>query len=65
VIAYNFGDKVLAMKQQAELIDEMKNSNDESLKDAEATFLKMQHNESNLPVLSPKRKITKKVLTTH
>ncbi|WP_316836612.1 thioredoxin family protein [Pedobacter nutrimenti] len=60
VIAYNFGDKVLAIKQQAELVGEMKNSNDESLKDAEATFLKMQNNESNLPILLYRRKIVKK-----
>jgi len=65
VTAYNFGDQEKAIKQQSELIAEMKSKNDEYLTDAEMRFQQMKNNEINISILSPKRKAVKKASTTH
>ncbi|SMC87407.1 thioredoxin family protein [Pedobacter nyackensis] len=61
VTIYNFGDKAGAIKQQSDLIAEMKVSNDEYLTNAETTLQKMKDNESDIPVFSYKRKLQKKL----
>ena len=52
IAIYFFGEKEKAIKQQTELIAELKKNNDESLAVAETTLQKMQNNESRISVSS-------------
>ncbi|WP_316841267.1 thioredoxin family protein [Pedobacter gandavensis] len=60
VAAYNFGDKKVAIRQQAKLVAEMSSSGDEYLADATVTLEKMKNNESNILAFPNRRKAIKK-----
>ncbi|MBB2151378.1 thioredoxin family protein [Pedobacter gandavensis] len=60
VTTYNLGDQAKAIKQQAVLLAELRNSHAEYLDDVAATLQKMENNEPNISVFQYKRKLLKK-----